>query len=67
MKLHGRPALEWLIVEKIPSSMRHYVFCQRVLSLKMRDELVKFAQDLDMKFGRSRLDTFFNMDEKTRH
>ena len=32
------------------SSMRHYVFCQRILSLKMRDELVRSTQDTEVKF-----------------
>ena len=64
MKLHGRPALGWLIVGKFPSSMRHYVFCQRILSRKMCDELVRFDQDTNVKFERSRHDTFSNMEEK---
>ena len=34
------------------------------LEVKMRDELVRFAQDTDMKFERSRHDTCSNMEEK---
>ena len=39
VKLHGRPALGWLIVVKIPSSMRHQAVRQRILSPKMQDRL----------------------------
>ena len=56
VKLHGRPALGWLIVGKIPSSMRHQAFRQRILSPKMQDLLraVEMIKESEMVIPRGR-------------